>query len=120
MFEIQEAAKVITESIDPDARVIFGAIKDTNLKKDEIKVTVIATGFPNETFGKTSGISPARNKVVAEESSEPAPQSKPSFIQELRGIKKEEKEDAEEINVDTNEDSENWSSVPAFLRRAKK
>ena len=48
MFEIQEAAKVITESIDKDAKVIFGAIKDEKLKKGEIKVTVIATGFPED------------------------------------------------------------------------
>ncbi len=45
MLEIQDAARVITESIDPNARVIFGAFKDDKLKKDEIKVTVIATGF---------------------------------------------------------------------------
>ena len=45
MHEIQEAAKVITESIDKDAKVIFGAMRDVNLKKGEIKVTVIASGF---------------------------------------------------------------------------
>src|SRR5690606_34336003 len=46
MLEIQDAARVITESIDPHAKVIFGAIKDEKLKKNEVKVTVIATGFP--------------------------------------------------------------------------
>ena len=46
MIEVQEAAKIITESIDPQAKVIFGAIKDDKLKKNEVKVTVIATGFP--------------------------------------------------------------------------
>jgi len=45
MLEIQDAANVITESIDPDAKVIFGAINDNRLKKDEVKVTVIASGF---------------------------------------------------------------------------
>ena len=50
MLEIQDAAKIITESIDPNARVIFGAIHDDKLKKNEIKVTVIATGFPDEIF----------------------------------------------------------------------
>ncbi len=48
MFEIQEAAKVVTESIDKEAKVIFGAIKDEKLKKNEMKVTVIATGFPED------------------------------------------------------------------------
>ncbi|PJE58141.1 MAG: cell division protein FtsZ, partial [Candidatus Portnoybacteria bacterium CG10_big_fil_rev_8_21_14_0_10_36_7] len=45
MTEINEAAKVITESIDPEAKVIFGAVTDDKLKKGEIKITVIATGF---------------------------------------------------------------------------
>lgn len=49
MLEIQDAARTITESIDPNARVIFGAVKDDKLKKNELKVTVIATGFPEET-----------------------------------------------------------------------
>jgi cell division protein FtsZ len=54
MLEIQDAARVITESIDPQAKVIFGAIKDDKLKKNEIKVTVIATGFPEETSSHSS------------------------------------------------------------------
>jgi cell division protein FtsZ len=45
MSEINDAAKIITESIDPEAKVIFGAVVDDKLKKGEIKVTVIATGF---------------------------------------------------------------------------
>lgn len=46
MFEVSEAAKVVTQSADPAAKVIFGAIIDESLK-DEVKVTVIATGFDN-------------------------------------------------------------------------
>lgn len=45
MHEINEAARVITDAIDKDAKVIFGAIHDQRLKKGEVKVTVIATGF---------------------------------------------------------------------------
>jgi len=41
--EIQEAAKVITKNVDPKAQIIFGAVRDNNLKKGEIKITVIAT-----------------------------------------------------------------------------
>ena len=54
IHEIQEAAKIITESIDKEAKVIFGTIKDDRLKKGEVKVTVIATGFPTETNPKRS------------------------------------------------------------------
>lgn len=41
--EIQAAAKVITEHVDTKAQIIFGAVKDSTLKKGEIKITVIAT-----------------------------------------------------------------------------
>lgn len=44
MYEVSEAAKVITQSADVQAKVIFGAIIDESMK-DEVKVTVIATGF---------------------------------------------------------------------------
>jgi len=43
--EIQQAAKVITENVDPRAQIIFGAVKDATLRKGEIKITVIATKF---------------------------------------------------------------------------
>jgi cell division GTPase FtsZ len=46
MLEVHEAAKIITESVDPNAKIIFGAVKDDKLKKGEVRVTVIATGFP--------------------------------------------------------------------------
>jgi cell division protein FtsZ len=43
LTEIQEAAKIITKSVDSRAQIIFGAVKDKNLKKGEVKITVIAT-----------------------------------------------------------------------------
>ncbi|MEK7061696.1 MAG: cell division protein FtsZ [Patescibacteria group bacterium] len=43
--EIQEAAKVITKNVDAKSQIIFGAVKDNTLLKDEIKITVIATKF---------------------------------------------------------------------------
>ncbi|HLC99535.1 MAG TPA: cell division protein FtsZ [Patescibacteria group bacterium] len=48
MHEVNEAAKIITASASPDARIIFGAIVDEALADDEMKVTVIATGFGSE------------------------------------------------------------------------
>lgn len=44
MYEIDEAAKTITEAADPDANIIFGAIIDEAMA-GEVKITVIATGF---------------------------------------------------------------------------
>jgi cell division protein FtsZ len=45
--EIHEAAKIITNSVDEEARIIFGTSVDNNFK-DEVRVTVIATGFDGQ------------------------------------------------------------------------
>lgn len=45
LSEIDEIAKAITKEVNPEAKIIFGAVQDENLKEGEIKVTVIATGF---------------------------------------------------------------------------
>ncbi|OGG08683.1 hypothetical protein A2154_02075 [Candidatus Gottesmanbacteria bacterium RBG_16_43_7] len=44
MAEVDEAAKQIASAVDPDANIIFGATIDENIV-DQIKITVIATGF---------------------------------------------------------------------------
>ncbi len=44
LFEVNEAAELVAEAADPDANIIFGAVVDENLK-DELRITVIATGF---------------------------------------------------------------------------
>lgn len=140
MLEIQDAARVITESIDPHAKVIFGAIRDEKLKKNEIKVTVIATGFPepeSNNFGSTVVRTPLQNRVQVEE---------PVAAEETRGRifnslstprRREEEEQPEPVRqqapmaksdiktepkpVDPidEEDDEDWGAVPAFLRRSK-
>ena len=51
MYEIDEAARVITEAADPEANVIFGTVVDESMQ-GEIKITVIATGF-DDSYGKS-------------------------------------------------------------------
>ncbi|MEN9557819.1 MAG: cell division protein FtsZ [Candidatus Parcubacteria bacterium] len=73
MYEVSEAAKVITHSADPTAKVIFGANIDESMK-DEVKVTVVATGFdarpipPKPRMVSATGIyaPPARGGAPAE------------------------------------------------------
>lgn len=45
LSEIDEISQVFTEAVSTDAKIVFGAVQDEKLKKGEIKVTVIATGF---------------------------------------------------------------------------
>lgn len=47
MYEIDEAAKAITEAADPDANIIFGTIIDEAMQ-GEVKITVVATGFEHD------------------------------------------------------------------------
>ena len=56
MNEVNDIAKVVSQTADPGARIIFGAYYDRNLKQNQVKVTLIATGFngssqPNSLFG---------------------------------------------------------------------
>jgi cell division protein FtsZ len=50
LFEVHEAASIIQEAADEEANIIFGTVIDPKMK-DEVKVTVIATGFDAATKG---------------------------------------------------------------------
>lgn len=52
MVEINEAAKLVSEMVDSSAKIIFGAMEDSHLKKGEIKIMVIAAGFNGMTNNK--------------------------------------------------------------------
>ncbi len=137
MFEIQDAAKVITESVDPNAKVIFGTVRDDKLKKNEVKVTVIAAGFPEV----------INNQIKQEQVGAPAqPQQRQSMFggntieikrDENRGrifnsvsnqaqapvqnqkVEKVVVEEKKEVKQETRDDDDDWGAVPAFLRRSK-
>ena len=53
LLDINEAAQQITAAADPEANIIFGAGIDDNME-DEVKITVIATGFEKPSFGANS------------------------------------------------------------------
>lgn len=138
MLEIQDAARVITESIDPHAKVIFGAIKDDKLKKNEVKVTVIATGFPTGHEEREAAmLSPRPERVAEEVRSREAEESsvRGRIFNSLSSPKKEEEDEGpvestaprretstprETKPIDpVDEDDDDWGAVPAFLRRSK-
>ncbi|MEI7777088.1 MAG: cell division protein FtsZ [bacterium] len=125
MFEIQDAAKMITDSIDPSAKVIFGTVSDARLKKGDIRVTVVAAGFPENSVKKTlfqtvqietpeekrnaifSNIAPLIKKESKPiEDVKPAPAVQPATTA------------APVIKIEDDKDDD-WGAVPAFLRRSK-
>lgn len=120
MFEIQDAAKIITESADPNAKIIFGTARDEKLKKGEIKITVIASGFPENLVKKTlfheeGGDEGKKGRIY---------NSFPTFKEKEKEKDKEEEKkpvstpEPEAPVIDDVDDD--WGAVPAFLRRNKK
>ena len=51
LFEVNEAADIIFQAADPEANIIFGAVIDEQME-DEVRVTVIATGFESKVHKK--------------------------------------------------------------------
>lgn len=123
MLEVQDAARIITESIDPHAKVIFGAIKDDKLKKNEVKVTVIATGFPEmSSSARTTVVAPEREDESVRgrifNSLSPS-KAKETTVDEVLAPKTPAGTDPRPVAVSETEDDEDWGAVPAFLRRSK-
>lgn len=106
MFEVQEAAKIITESMDPDAKVIFGTVRDDKLKKGDIKVTIIASGFPEN--------APKKSLFNTNSKEEPKKESVKIF-----GSSAEKEKVEEKVEPKKEDDDDEWGAVPAFLRRSK-
>lgn len=61
MFEVDEAARIITEAADPEAQIIFGAVIDEQYT-GEVKCTVVATGFEVESTSTKPTLAPAAQR----------------------------------------------------------
>lgn len=79
MLELHEAARLIQEAADPDANIIFGHVIDNRLQ-DEVKITLIATGFDNNKRAATKPVQIPRETATTR----PAPASEdldiPAFL----------------------------------------
>lgn len=98
MHEVEEAAKIITENSDPNAKIIFGAVIDESLK-DEARITVVAAGFGRELSKK--------EKIIEEEII--INSKKPHFF--------EKKEFKKPISIEEKTDEEKELDIPAFIRK---
>lgn len=147
MNEVSEAAKAITSSADEDAKIVFGAVIDENLK-DEVKITVVATGFDNQAreaarqSRQKNDISYKPSSFLREEQKKEEPSSSKKSWFDIGRSKKEEGEEADNSkkeaaknkvssvrqaqeepasnngNNDNDEDDE--LGVPAFIRKKMK
>ncbi|MDZ7611615.1 MAG: cell division protein FtsZ [Candidatus Moranbacteria bacterium] len=145
MMEVNEAANLITENVDPNARIIFGAACDETVKKGEIKITVVATGFDGEGVQQEGFLEQIQSANFGEESQKEEEEqnfySDFGSIQRRQGhsegkeeeesggkagftkkeIEKEDGGDEDQKNdfVDKSplEDSDDDLEIPAFIRK---
>ncbi len=143
ILEVQEAAKVISESVDKDARIIFGIMRDEKLKKGQIRIIVIATGFPEGASAETTGSGFERslfsmpateqkeargmifNEVMKREPEEAPEVAQVSVKKEreepiVTAMPKPREEVARPVPPVVEEEDEAWGAIPSFLRRHKK
>lgn len=103
LLEINEAAEIVQEAADPDANIIFGAVIDENIK-DEIRITVIATGF------ETERIQHKNEPAAKPHTTQPQPQP----------VTYAHNKDEAAATVEYKNYDENNLEIPAFLRRQRK
>lgn len=116
MHELNDAAKIITDHADSNAKIIYGTVFDDNMK-DKVKITVVATGFGDKKISNTE----------SEELSNPIMVQPPRFHTGYSSLdktdfktpvrnKKEEKTKPESPS-NLNDVDNNDYDIPAFIRR---
>lgn len=122
MNEVDQAARVISEAVDADAEIIFGATIDES-RVDEIKITVIATGFDEARQRLQKFAAPQaaglRQPLVA---TQPQPQQQPSIAVDDTDDAAAADEQEEKVNGESQTPEEILAEedpfdIPAFLRQ---
>jgi cell division protein FtsZ len=114
MFEVDEAARIISGAADPDANIIFGAVIKSDLT-DQVRITVIATGF-DETRSRISQMRQnTQLPIVQGVVSEPV---RPVNIDEDEDERKNEPPEDQGDDNDGDTFGEKFE-IPAFLRKIR-
>ena len=112
MFEVDEAARIISNSADSDANIIFGAVIKEDLA-DQIRITVVATGF-DESRARVAQISQVREEPKVQGVVSEGPNEKDEEEKEMKD---------DEIDKDKPPDTPDDDTfgqkfeIPAFLRK---
>ena len=144
MLEINEAANVITETVDPNAKVIFGAVTQEKEgkrdKKGELKITVIATGFDEEEdkMGNVSidqegvPVTPEKTPINLHQQSSMTISGSNEDVKEIKPETEDNKEKTfqekpqktagyqDKNEIDETKNSEDDLDIPTFLRKKMK
>lgn len=103
LHEVNSAAEIIYEAVDPNANIIFGAVIDDRMQ-GEVRITVIATGF-NSDFNTAAPSAPAASRI--------APLKRPSAIGSPPPTEFPQSSPSSQPSVSPNLD------IPDFLQRRR-
>ncbi|HAF64143.1 TPA: cell division protein FtsZ, partial [Candidatus Beckwithbacteria bacterium] len=112
MSEVNQAAEIIAKTTDADANIIFGASIDESLV-DQIKITVIATGF-DETRQRLKDIA-TRTQVVQSQAQVTGADEE----EDEPGKRPPDKDEEEKELSEAKEEPEDEFDIPAFLRQGR-
>lgn len=110
LFEVQEAADIVASASDEEVNMIFGSVINDNLK-DEIIVTVIATGFNEEAMQQKQ-----KNATAFGTNRKPAPNTEKPKMEVVKNQHETNDQGARAIN----HQQEDTLDIPAFLRNRKR
>ncbi len=126
MNEVNEAARLVAQAADPAARIIFGAYRDRNIRPNQLKIILIATGLNGLTHANSLfGTFQAKRENLLKEEKEP-----PSRLDESPIAGSKEKisplaadktayPESKKKPPKADKDSEIWD-IPTFLRKKRK
>ncbi len=123
MTEVNEAAKMVSQAADPGAKIIFGAYYDRNLKPNQIKITLVATGLNGISSSNSlfSGYSRADLPLKTEERMRPEAKGRARLEEESEAKQPLPSAPVAESTKDKKKktDTDVWD-IPTFLRRRKR
>lgn len=117
MFEVDEAARIISSAADPDANIIFGSVIKTDMS-DQIRITVIATGF-DETQARIANMNRPNEPVRLEGVLSPRPEENTTSQQVNLSDQRDRQENTQQQpqNDPSKDEFGEDFEIPAFLRK---
>ncbi|WP_025785137.1 cell division protein FtsZ [Sporosarcina sp. D27] len=120
LFEVQEAADIVASASDEDVNMIFGSVINDDLK-DEIIVTVIATGFTDEQIAQVRGTRAAGYGGIRQRETQ-APQSNPTPNNQIRHEEPQHQQPVHQEPVRSQQQTQqdDGLDIPTFLRNRRR
>lgn len=118
MNEVNEAASIISQAADPDANIIFGATIDENMA-DQIKISVIGTGFDESRLRMTEFSAPRSRPAIDPSAAQATPTDDADEPKDGEEKETKDKEPEDPEGTPKTDEFEDEFDIPAFLRQGR-